>query len=83
LALPELTLATLRFAAFGTIDPHAAGHEIDVVCLAGAGFVEVDGENAAVAPGDVVTWPAGLVHRLWTEGSTMETLMVEHTRPEA
>jgi hypothetical protein len=24
-----------------------------------------------------VIWPAGLSHRLWTEGSEMETLMVE------
>jgi quercetin dioxygenase-like cupin family protein len=72
-----LAIATLRFAPRATIDEHSAGFEIDVICLAGSGFVSVGDEAAPFRAGDRVLWPAHTKHRLWTEDEGMETLMVE------
>jgi hypothetical protein len=33
--------------------------------------------------GQKARWPKGVPHRLWTEASTMVTLMVERTVPAA
>ena len=77
----RVALAMLRFRPHGTIHEHPADIEIDVVCLEGAGFTSVDGEAAPIAAGQKVRWPAGHPHRLWTEDSTMTTLMVEHANP--
>ena len=77
----DLTLAMLRFAADAKIHEHAAPFEVDVICLEGAGFVSVSGEAAPLAAGQGVHWPADRPHKLWTERSTMLTLMVEHHGP--
>lgn len=71
-------LANLRFAEYSTIDEHSAAFAIDVICLAGSGYVSVDGKAVPFSCGELITWPAGVNHRLWTEGTQMETLMVEH-----
>jgi quercetin dioxygenase-like cupin family protein len=75
----RLVLALLRFARDATIHEHAAAWPIDVFCLEGRGFVSVAGEAEAFAEGERVRWPPDLPHRLWTEGTAMVTLMVEHT----
>ena len=75
---PGLAIGGLRFAARATIDEHSAPFEIDVVCLAGEGFVSVGSACTPFRCGQSVTWPAGVNHRLWTDGLPMETLMVEH-----
>jgi quercetin dioxygenase-like cupin family protein len=64
-----------------TTDEHDAPHEIEVLCLEGNGFVSLEGNAAPIGAGEAVRWPAGHPHRLWTEGSTMVTLMVERPRP--
>jgi len=71
-------LAMLRFGERSTIDEHSATFDIDVFCLEGRGYASIDGEVHAVVSGERLRWPAGSMHRLWTEGSTMITLMVEH-----
>jgi len=71
-------LANLRFAEHATIDEHSAPFDVDVFCLAGSGFVSVGKEATPLSGGELISWPAGVNHRLWTEGSRMETLMVEH-----
>jgi hypothetical protein len=38
----------------------------------------VAGETAPLEEGQQARWPKGIPHRLWTEDSTMTTLMVEH-----
>jgi quercetin dioxygenase-like cupin family protein len=48
------------------------------VCLEGQGFTSVAGETATLEEGQQARWPKDVPHRLWTEGSTMRTLMVEH-----
>jgi mannose-6-phosphate isomerase-like protein (cupin superfamily) len=67
-------VAELRFSEHATI------HDNDtvVVCLAGEGFTSVAGEVSPLREEQQVRWPKGVPHRLWTEDSTMATLMVEH-----
>jgi quercetin dioxygenase-like cupin family protein len=74
----RLVIANLRFAENATIDEHSAGFDIDIICLSGRGFVSVDRNAVPLSCGELITWPAGVTHRLWTEASRMETLMVEH-----
>ena len=70
-------IAVLRFARDATIHEHPGANDTLVVCLEGEGFTSVAGESAALHEGERAFWPAGVPHRLWTEGSTMTTLMVE------
>jgi len=79
LRLPQLSIAMLRFQPGGTIHEHAAAIDIDVICLEGQGLTSLDGRSAPIQAGEQVRWPAGIPHRLWTTGSGMTTLMVEHT----
>jgi quercetin dioxygenase-like cupin family protein len=74
-----LLLARLRFAEHATINPHAGPNDAYVSCLSGSGFTSV-GDEAEPEPfeeGQRVFWPKGVVHGLWTEDSTMTTLMCE------
>ena len=78
LVLDHLGIAMLKVDPHGTIHEHDAPFDIDVICLEGSGFTSVDGEWAGIEAGERVRWPAGKMHRLWTEESEMVTLMVEH-----
>ncbi len=79
LAQEDLFLALLRFAENATIHEHTAPHEITAICLEGRGFTSVGSESAPLHAGERVVWPVNTPHRLWTENSTMVTLMVERT----
>jgi quercetin dioxygenase-like cupin family protein len=70
-------VAILRFARDATIHEHPGATDTLVVCIEGEGFTSVGGETAALHEGERAFWPAGIHHRLWTEGTTMKTLMVE------
>ncbi len=72
-----LLLAQLRFGEHGTIHGHEGANEAVVACLEGSGFTSVGDEAAAIEAGQRVFWPKGVHHRLWTEGSSMTTLMCE------
>jgi quercetin dioxygenase-like cupin family protein len=78
LSFDHLGLAMLKFEPHATIHEHNAPMDMDVICLEGSGFTSVDGEWAAIKAGERVRWPAGKLHRLWTEEGEMVTLMVEH-----
>jgi quercetin dioxygenase-like cupin family protein len=71
-------VAELRFSEHATIHEHPGDNDTVVVCLAGKGFTSVDGEIALLEEGQQARWSKGIPHRLWTEDSTMTTLMVEH-----
>ena len=73
-----LVLALLRFAEHATIHEHPAPFPIDVFCLEGSGNVSLGAETSTIAAGQRVRWTPDLPHRLWTDASTMITLMVEH-----
>ena len=74
-------VAILRFARRGTIHEHAGPTDTIVVCLEGEGFTSLRDEVAPIRAGEQVRWPKGVTHRLWTEDTTMTTLMVE--QPDA
>ena len=48
-----------------------------MVCIDGQGFTSVGGEIAPLAEGQEARWPRNVPHRLWTDDSTMTTLMIE------
>jgi quercetin dioxygenase-like cupin family protein len=70
-------VAQLRFAECATIHPHAGDRDTIVVCIEGEGFTSVAEETSPLREGQQVRWPKGVVHGLWTDGSTMSTLMIE------
>ena len=72
-----ILIANLRFGSDATIDEHSAPYDIDVICVEGSGFTSVDGEASAIRQGQTVRWPRDKQHQLWTESTTMETIMVE------
>jgi quercetin dioxygenase-like cupin family protein len=74
---PDLLVAQLRFAEHAAINPHAGERDAIVVCVDGEGFTSVGEESSPLREGQQVRWPKGVVHGLWTEGSTMSTLMIE------
>ena len=71
-------VAQLRFAEHATIHPHAGERDTIVVCIQGEGLTSVADETVSLREGQQVRWPKDIVHDLWTEGSTMSTLMIEH-----
>jgi quercetin dioxygenase-like cupin family protein len=73
----DLMVAELRFAEHATIHEHPGDRDAIVVCLQGEGFTSVAGKTRALHEEQQVRWPKGIPHRLWTDGSTMTTLMIE------
>ncbi|MCZ6658451.1 MAG: hypothetical protein O7C67_14245 [Gammaproteobacteria bacterium] len=72
-----LLIAHLKFEEHATIDEHSAPYEIDVICLAGRGHMSIGNQRFEFKQDERAVWPRGIDHRLWTEDTTMETLMVE------
>src|SRR5262249_4310658 len=77
----DFFVAQLRFSEHAAITEHAGPNDTIVVCLEGEGFTSVAVETVPLREGQQVRWPIGVPHHLWTEGSTMTTLMVEHFAP--
>lgn len=73
----DFFIAELRFSEHATINEHPGENDAIVVCLEGEGYTSVADETAALREGQQARWPKGIRHRLWTEDSTMTTLMVE------
>ncbi len=76
---PGFFFSLLRFASDGTIHEHPGDNDTYVACLEGEGWTSVGEERAPLRAGQFVVWPKGVTHRLWTEGTTMTTLMYEQT----
>jgi quercetin dioxygenase-like cupin family protein len=73
----DVFVAELRFSEHATVHEHPGERDTIVVCLAGEGFTSVGDEVTQLREEQQVRWPRGVRHRLWTEGTTMTTLMVE------
>jgi quercetin dioxygenase-like cupin family protein len=73
----DFFVAELRFAEHATVHEHPGERDTIVVCLAGEGFTSVGGDVTALREEQQVRWPKGIPHRLWTEDTTMTTLMIE------
>jgi quercetin dioxygenase-like cupin family protein len=74
----DFFVAQLRFSEHAAITEHPGERDTIVVCIEGEGFTSVAGERAQLREGEQVRWPRDIPHGLWTENSTMTTLMVEH-----
>jgi len=77
----DFFVAMLRFPEHATIHEHPGIADTIVVCIDGSGFTSVAGETATLQEGQQVRWPTGVTHRLWTDATTMVTLMIEGTPP--
>ena len=77
----DFFVAMLRFPEHATIHEHPGIADTIVVCIDGSGFTSVAGETATLQEGQQVRWPKGVTHRLWTDATTMVTLMIEGTSP--
>ena len=75
----DVFVAELRFDVHATIHEHPGERDTIVVCLAGEGFTSVGDAVTHLREEQQARWPKGIPHRLWTEGTTMTTLMVEGT----
>ena len=73
----DFFVAQLRFSEHATTREHPGERDTIVVCIDGEGFTSVGVQTAPLAEGQQVRWPRDVPHRLWTEGSTMTTLMIE------
>ena len=67
----------LRFDPDGTIHEHAGEQDTVVICIDGEGWASVADARTQIRTGELVRWPKGVPHRLWTEGTRMTTLMFE------
>jgi quercetin dioxygenase-like cupin family protein len=74
----DFFVAMLRFTENATVHEHPGLNDTIVVCIEGEGFTSVAGEVSPLRAGQQARWPKGVPHRLWTEDTTMTTLMVEH-----
>ena len=74
---PGFFFSLLRFEPGGTIHEHPGERQAYVACLEGEGWTSVGDEHSRLRAGEFVVWPEGVPHRLWTEGTTMTTLMYE------
>lgn len=73
-------VVAMYFEAHATMDEHSAPHAILFMVLQGSGFVRIggpDGETQAVQAGDALLWPAHRDHKVWTEGSELQAIVVE------
>ena len=73
----DFFIALLRFGPNATIHEHPGANDTLVVCLEGEGFTSVGGVTKPVRESERVFWPANVPHCLWTDETTMKTLMVE------
>jgi hypothetical protein len=70
-------IAELRFSEHASITEHAGVNDAIVTCIQGEGFTSVAGGVVPIREEQQVRWPKGIPHQLWTEDSTMTTLMFE------
>jgi quercetin dioxygenase-like cupin family protein len=74
---PNGVIAELAFGRGGAIQPHSNPRTTWFVVIEGGGFVLVGDEQARVAAGEAVLWPAGIVHAAWTDQTPMRAIVVE------
>ena len=73
----DLGVAELRFSEHARITEHPGENDAIVICLAGEGFTLIGDETVPIREEEWVLWPKATTHGLWTEDSTMTTLMIE------
>lgn len=71
------TISELAFAKGASIPVHSNPNTTWFIVIEGGGFVLVGEEEARVAAGEAVLWPANVVHGARTVGGPMRALVVE------
>ncbi len=69
----------MYFEPRASLDEHSAPNPIIFIVIAGSGFVRIggpNGETRAIQAGDAVLWPVGLDHTVWTEGDSLQAIVV-------
>jgi quercetin dioxygenase-like cupin family protein len=70
-------VSELAFGRHASIEAHTNPHSAWFLVIEGGGFVQVGEEEARVAAGEAVHWPAAVVHAAWTGESQMRAIVVE------
>jgi quercetin dioxygenase-like cupin family protein len=70
-------VSELAFARRAAIEPHSNPNTTWFVVIEGGGYVQVGEEQARVAAGEAVLWPAGIDHAAWTEHGEMRAFVIE------
>jgi quercetin dioxygenase-like cupin family protein len=74
-------ISELAFGRGGAIEPHSNPNTTWFVVIEGGGYVRVGNEQARVAAGEAVLWPAGVIHGAWTDQTPMRAIVVEFAEP--
>jgi len=70
-------ISELAFGRRALIEPHSNPNTTWFVVIEGGGFVQVGEEQARIAAGEAVLWPADIPHAAWTDQSPMRAIVVE------
>ena len=70
-------VSELAFSRRAFLPPQTSPQVALFVVVSGGGWVQVGDERVAINHGEAVTWPAGVSHGAWTDGSEMRALLVE------
>ena len=80
----DLQVEMMYFDPHGFMEEHATDHPILVVAIQGQGLVRIggpQGETCNIMAGEAILWPANTAHTIWTEGNTLQVLVI-NTPPE-
>lgn len=70
-------VSELAFTRHAIMPPQTSPHDGIFIIVSGGGWVQVGDERLAVHHGEAVTWPAGVSHGAWTDGSEMRVILIE------
>src|SRR5262245_2786025 len=71
------TVSELAFAKGGSVPVHDSPNTAWFIVIEGGGYVTVGEEEARIAAGEAVLWPANVVHGARTVYGPMRALVVE------
>lgn len=74
---PRARVTELAFSRRAAITLRSSPDLGIFIVVSGGGWVQVGDERVSIRHGEAVTWPAGVVHGAWTEGSDMRAILVE------
>jgi len=70
-------VSELAFARRASVAQHSNPNTTWFVVIEGGGYVQVGEDQARVAAGEAVLWPAGVSHAAWTEHGEMRAFVIE------
>jgi quercetin dioxygenase-like cupin family protein len=71
-------ITEVAFGPYAMIQPHSNQSNTALfIVISGGGFVQVGEERARISHGEAVTWPPGIPHGAYTDGTEMRAIIVE------